>query len=263
MARISLPPIVKQLRGCGSQAEMIANRIQYAVEDWDTAKKTLWEPAWSDQQDAGKPMAQIALYAVCKAKGLKFASTRAEQTNEALWRQHEEAEVESLYLWDADGQLMFAVMGEETRVGFTVDGRVWDGRNYNGESWHNHPANSPRAWGFPPSPTDVMSHMTHGHRASWVSAKEGTYVMRNRALSHLGLSPQEVDKAARIAQADCRKVWDAAVDKIGGSAFWQERKGTALIEEMNKGFAGIAQRNGFEYLFRPSPAFLRAKGIRD
>lgn len=262
MARISLPPIVKQLRReGGQQAEVIANRIEYAVKDWETACKSLWAPAWSDQQDAGKPMAQIALYAVCKAKGLSFASTRAEQTNEALWQDHEQSEVETLYLWDDDGQLMFAIQGEEGRVGFTVDGRVWDGRNYNGESWHNHPANDPRAWGFPPSPTDVMSHMTHGHKASWVQAKEGIYLMRNRALSHLGLSPSAVDRQAKTAQDDCRRVWDAAVDKIGGSAFYSLRRGTALIEEMNRGFAGIAQRNGFEYLFRPSPSFLRAKGI--
>lgn len=242
---------------------MIANRIKYAVEDWSTAKNSLWKPAWSDRDDLGKPMAQIALYAVCKEKGLKFASSRSEQTNEVLWGEHESSEVETLYLWDSDGQLMFAIMGEEGRVGFSVDSRVWDGRNYNGESWHNHPANSPRAWGFPPSPTDVMSHMAHGHRASWVQAPEGVYLMRNRALSHLGLSPLEVDKAAKDAQSDCRRVWDAAVDKIGASAFWNKPKGARLIEEMNEGFKGIAKRNGFEYLFRPSPSFLRAKGLRD
>lgn len=262
MARISLPPIVRQLRREGGQhAEVIANRIEYAVEDWDTACKSLWEPAWSDQQDAGKPMAQIALYSICKAKGLKFASTRVKQTNEALWTDHTDSEVETLYLWDAEGQLMFAIQGDEGRVGFSVDGRVWDGRNYNGESWHNHPANSPRAWGFPPSPTDVMSHMTHGHRASWVQAKEGIYLMRNQALSHLGLSPKEVDRAAAKARTDCEKVWDDAVWRIGGSAFFSRRHGCMLIEEMNRGFAGIAARNGFEYIFRPSREFLEAKGI--
>jgi hypothetical protein len=262
VARISLPPIVKQLRKEGGPyAEVIANRIEYAVEDWVTACKSLWEPAWSDPQDLGKPMAQIALYGVAKGKGMRFASTRAEQTNERLSDIHINSEVETLYLWDGDGQLMFAIMGEEGSVGFSVDGRIWDGRNYNGESWHNHPANSPRAWGFPPSPTDVMSHMTNGHRASWVQANEGIYLMRNRALSHLGLSSREVDEYARRARDDCSRVWDAAIKNIGSSAFYSERKGCKLIEEMNKGFAEVAKRNGFEYIFRPSRAFLEAKGL--
>ena len=262
MARISLPPIVKQLRSAGGQeAEIIANRIEYAVEDWSTASKSLWKPSWSDQQDLGKPMAQIALYAVAKAKGLKFSDTRANQSNESLWETHNESEVETLYLWDSDGQLMFAIMGEESKVGFSVDSRIWNGRNYNGESWHNHPANHPRAWGFPPSPTDVMTHMTNGHKASWVQAREGIYLMRNRALYHLGLSPDEVDAYAKKAKDDCRMVWDGAIAKVGSSAFYSEFRGCKLIEEMNKGFAGIAQRNGFEYIFRPSREFLEAKGL--
>ena len=262
MARITVPAIAKQLRKEGGEAaEMIANRIEYAVEDWPTARRTLWEPSWSDVNDLGKPMAQIALYHEASRKGLDFGYKRIDLNNDTLWDRHRAAEVETLYLFDAAGQLMFAVSGEEGRVGFSVDGRIWDGRKYNGESWHNHPANGHRAWGFPPSPTDVMSHMTHGHRASWVYAKEGLYLMRNCVLSHLGLSNKEVDKMAAKARDDCDRVWDEVQADLGGSAFFSRRLGCEMIERMNAEFSGIAQRNGFEYLFRPSRDFLQAKGI--
>lgn len=231
-------------------------------EDFKKGDRSMFEPPLNRASPNHTTQLQLAIYEMAKDAGLETGPRFSEDRLEEIWEKYGDGQKrETSVWWDSENRLVAAATGKEGSVLQMLMRSHSETRPVmGGTSWHNHPVNKGRVWGFIPSPSDIDSMFSRFEQTSYIGAKEGTY--------RISLTKQKMDELSKMSYEEAStegrrlakrwgNIWTACQMEARKVVGWQkdlfkdEETATLMLNLANKMFSKEASKLGLEYSFTP------------